>query len=92
MKNWKLPAACSLTLALLALLSEAAARLNPAVTLSREEHSPFDSDEASVSPGETVTTILHLGDRLRRIARWLWAGSLAAGAAGLALALLQREE
>jgi len=40
----------------------------------------FDSDEASVSPEETVTTTLHLGPRFRQLTCWLGAASLAATA------------
>lgn len=67
------------------------AKLDPAVTISRAEPDPGDSDEASVSPDETVYFIEHLGRKLKPAGLSLLSAGLTGGVTAAVLELIAEE-
>lgn len=79
-------------LGVLGLLTMIASWANPAVTISRLNPDPGDSDEASVSPDETVYIIQHMGDKLKKISLGFCTAGMLSSIAGLLSSFLSDRE
>lgn len=79
-------------LGVLGLLTMIASWANPAVTISRLNPDPGDSDEASVSPDETVYIIQHMGDKLKKISLGFCTAGMLSAIAGLLTGLFSNRE
>ncbi|MBQ4051318.1 MAG: hypothetical protein IJD13_06775 [Oscillospiraceae bacterium] len=68
------------------------AKLNPAVTVATIKPDPADSDEASVSPDETVHIIEHMGPKLKPVGFSLLGAGVLSGIAAAVLAIVRKEK
>ena len=68
------------------------AKLNPAVTVATVRSTAVDSDEASVSPDETVHIIEHMGPKLRPVGLSLLGAGVCSGIAAAVLSFVRGEE
>lgn len=66
-------------------------KLNPAVTIARIKPDPGDSDEASVSPDETVHIIEHVGPKLWPVGLSLLGAGLLSGISAAVLTAADKQ-
>lgn len=68
------------------------AKLNPAVTVETVRAFAVDSDEASVSPDETVHVIEHMGPKLKPVGLSLLGAGFLSGITAAVLAIVRKEK